>query len=648
MVTPSAEETRPRSSRPGWRLVMLTGMFLILFFLLFTRLWFIQVAAGKTYQTQASRQTVYQVSTQAPRGEIRDREGRLLATSRFVPAILVDRKQLPTDLVEDVQQQLSTMLDIPPGEIADAFETGGPRITIAEVDAETAYRVMERRRQLPGVVVELVPARVYPEGDVLAHVLGHIGRPSEEDVAERPEIDPNVIIGKAGVERTYDEFLQGDPGTVSYRINARNQVIRELREIPPTQGDTIYLTIDLEVQRELEEVLEGVIELSNEVKATDEDEIFLHTTERAAGMVLDPKTGEVIAMASYPDFDPSVFVGGLSQTEFESLNESQAFNNLVIQGEYAPASTFKAVGYVTALEEQMWPEDITVPGPEGTVECDGRIEFPFGDGSQEVLYDWYHPEDYGSLDLHTSLARSCNIYFWKVALRIWRDYQGTERENLLQNWARQMGFGSTSGIDLPFEHDGLVPDRALFEDLAAEGVIRNTGWQGGDLMNMAVGQGFMLSTPLQLANAYASIVNGGVVWKPHVVQSVRDASGTEVLSNDAEVVRRLDIDPATISMFRQDLTLIPSIGTAQGAFADFGPGLEQVGGKTGTTKGTDTRDPTALFVGVAPVDDPRYVVVVVVEEGGNGGRVAAPGVRRILQSLMGNTPTELVPGEESD
>ncbi len=154
---------------------MLTGLFLILFFLLFTRLWFIQVAAGKTYQTQASRQTVYQVSTQAPRGEIRDREGRLLATSRFVPAILVDRKQLPTDLVEDVQQQLSTMLDIPPGEIADAFETGGPRITIAEVDAETAYRVMERRRQLPGVVVELVPARVYPEGDVLAHVLGHIG-----------------------------------------------------------------------------------------------------------------------------------------------------------------------------------------------------------------------------------------------------------------------------------------------------------------------------------------------------------------------------------------------------------------------------------------------------------------------------------------
>ena len=186
----------------------------------------------------------------------------------------MDRKQLPTDQVEDVQQQLSTMLDIPPDEIADAFETGGPRITIAEVDAETAYRVMERRRQLPGVVVELVPARVYPEGDVLAHVLGHIGRPSEEDVAERPDIDPNVIIGKAGVERTYDEFLQGDPGTVSYRINARNQVIRELREIPPTQGDTIYLTIDLEVQRELEEVLEGVIDLSNEVKATDEDEIL--------------------------------------------------------------------------------------------------------------------------------------------------------------------------------------------------------------------------------------------------------------------------------------------------------------------------------------------------------------------------------------
>ena len=600
MVTPSAEETRPRTSRPGWRLVMLTGLFLILFFLLFTRLWFIQVAAGKTYQTQASRQTVYQVSTQAPRGEIRDREGRLLATSRFVPAILVDRKQLPTDRVEDVQQQLSTMLDIPPDEIADAFETGGPRITIAEVDADTAYRVMERRRQLPGVVVELVPARVYPEGDVLAHVLGHIGRPSEEDVAERPDIDPNVIIGKAGVERTYDEFLQGDQGTVSYRINARNQVIRELREIPPTQGDTIYLTIDLEIQRELEEVLEGVIDLSNEVKATAEDEYFLHTTERAAGMVLDPKTGEVLAMASYPDFDPSVFVGGLSQYEFEGLNESQAFNNLVIQGEYAPASTFKAVGYVTALEEQMWPEDITIPGPDGTVECDGRIEFPFGDGSQEVLYDWYHPDTYGSLDLHTSLARSCNIYFWKVALRIWRDYKGTERENLLQDWAREMGFGSTSGIDLPFEHDGLVPDRALFEDLAAEGVIRNTGWQGGDLMNMAVGQGFMLSTPLQLANAYASIVNGGVVWKPHVVQAIRDASGTEVLSNDAEVVRRLDIDPATISMFRRGPHPHPVDRDCPGSFRRLRPRFGAGGGQDRDDQGDRYQRPDRALCGGGP------------------------------------------------
>jgi penicillin-binding protein 2 len=422
---------------------------------------------------------------------------------------------------------------------------------------------------------------------------------------------------------------------------------------------------------------------------------------RAVGVVVDPNDGSILAMASYPEYDPSAFVDGLSQEQWESLGTVNAFQNFAVQGLYAPASTFKVVPYVLALEESYYPldrgvgdkevgeeadeteaaadsaattdataeeDDAPVPLQSDTDEysCSGEFKFRLSDGTVQTKRDWKWPQGHGPLDLHGALQASCDLYFWDMALRLWderSDESGVDKENLLQAYARDFGFGTATGVDLPFERDGLVPDRAWFreEQRAETGRVRADGpWVGGDLMDFAVGQGAMLSTPLQLANGYAAMVNGGTLWQPRVVDQIVDADG-EVIEDFARTpIRTVELDPRTVRMLRDDLREVVNNterGTARSAFADFGPNVELVGGKTGT--GEVIKAPrieafrqadNAFFVGVAPIDEPEYVVSVVVERGGSGGRVAAPVARQVLQYVL-NGPegvTELAPGLDAD
>ena len=430
---------------------------------------------------------------------------------------------------------------------------------------------------------------------------------------------------------------------------------------------------------------------------------------RSVGVVLDPNDGSILAMASYPAYDPSAFVDGLSQEQWESLGTVNAFQNFAVQGLYAPASTFKVVPYVLALEESYYPLDRGVgdkeigeeaSGADGEdssadsaaedtaattdatdqdeeslqpllsdtdeYSCSGEFRFPLDDGTVQTKRDWKWPQGHGPLDLHGALQASCDLYFWDLALRLWNersDESGIDKENLLQVYARSFGFGTPTGVDLPFERDGLVPDRAWFreEQRAETGRVRADGrWVGGDLMDIAVGQGAMLSTPLQLANGYAAMINGGTVWQARVVDQVVDADG-EVLEDYARAaLQTVDLDPRTVRMLRDDLRLVVNNterGTARSAFADFGPNVGLVGGKTGT--GEVIKAPrtekfrqvdNAFFVGVAPITAPDYVVSVVVERGGSGGRVAAPVARQVLQYLL-NGPdgvTEIAPGLDAD
>jgi penicillin-binding protein 2 len=284
------------------------------------------------------------------------------------------------------------------------------------------------------------------------------------------------------------------------------------------------------------------------------------------------------------------------------------------------------------------------------------------DGSPQVLRDWYYPRRFGWLNEHSALENSCNLYFYTVALGVWQAWKNTPLENVIQNEARALGFGAKTGIDLTGEAAGVVPDRALYESwkdrmlededaprlLTQDRLDAASPWYGGDLMNLAIGQGGIVATPLQVALAYAALANGGTVWQPYVVEQVRDASGRPLYVGEPTVISRLDIDPAHRQALLTDLNRVVTTGTARQAFQGFGPSLSRVGGKTGTGQSIESKDNHAWFAGIAPIDDPQYAVVVLLDEGGSGGAAAAPVARYVLQYLMGEELDPIEAGALAD
>jgi len=644
--------------RQAWRLTVIGIGFLALFGILALRLWYLQVSTIEDLLDTAESQQLSTVTIEAPRGDIYDRNGTPMAGTVAALRIVIDRKLVPEEREEDLIQNLAALLDTPGSAIRDVFEKNGvgARFTLGgEVSERTALFALEHIEDFPGLAIEPQPVRVYPLHEQAAHLVGYVGAPGETDL-RRPEITTRDRVGKFGIEGSYDGLLRGTPGRIIYRINARGQILGIVEETAPVPGGSVVSTIDLHVQTVLEAALIDGMSLS--VQRGD-DPI------RASGVVLDPSSGAVLAMASVPSFDPTLFADGtITQAEWESLSENAALNNFAIQGSYPPASTFKVVSYTLALERGIYPtieqeehEGRQDPTDPTSFWCDGDLQFP----NTPLLQDWTR---HGEVDIHTSLQGSCDNYYWGIALRVWLGRGDEWDENLLQDWARELGFGSRTGIDLPFEQSGLVPDREWFQYHQVEktGLVREEGgWSGGDVMNMAIGQGSLTATPLQLAAAYGALVNGGTFWAPRVVDHVVDIDGDIIFRNLPNVVRTIDIAPLTVESLKNDLhgVVAGPRGTSRTAFAEFcgssvRPGdcesLAQVGGKTGTAEirvalveGGEEID-TAWFVGVAPLDDPRYVVVVVIEEGGSGGAVAAPTARAILQFLMGETVTPIRSG----
>ncbi len=651
----------------GARITVLGMVFLGLFSVLALKLWTVQVTAATEYQVLAENNQVRVVETPAPRGEIHDRNGRLIAGTRSALAAVLDGALVPDEDdpgEPDFIQRLSTLSGIPAGEVSEAVASArnrADRITLVEeLTAEQALRLVEYAEDYPGVSVLPQPVRIYPEGALAGHMLGYIGDPNEDDIA-KPGISPTDRVGRAGVERQYDDQLRGTPGAIKYRIDAQQNVLEVIGEQPPAPGDNLVLTIDLDAQRVLESSLADGLQAARDVYDPEcsptEDP---RCPVRAVGVVLDVTDGSVVAMASVPGYDPNLFVDGVSQSEWDRLSALAVFNNFAIQGEYAPASTFKSVAYMLALEEGLFALEGDAQQHDASYFCDGQLEFRFTDGSPQVLNDWTS-SGHGGVDLHTGLQSSCDLYFWQIALNIWTNRQGTEGgtvpEDLLQQWARRFGFDEPTGIDLPFEQDGLIPDREWFERAQVESpeLVRDGPWTGGDVLNAVIGQGSVLVTPLQLANAYAAMVNGGTLWRPRVVDRVVDQEGRLVWENTPSAIDELDLAPQSVAFLRNDLEQVINgpAGTARGAFADFGPGIEEVGGKTGTAeviKGETAEEDvdTAVFTGVVPISDPQYVVVVVIERGGSGGQIAAPTARPVLQYLLTGEvgPEEIEVGAE--
>ena len=621
------------------RLAALGVAFVVLFSLLFTRLWFVQVASGTIYEAEASRQQLGAERTTAARGEIRDNRGVLLATSRIIPELIVERGKVAVEEEEQLIQQISALLDIPAVEVRSTLEQAGPvnEVSLGMVTPEQMAYVLTNSGDFTGVLIQDRPVRVYPEGSLLAHVVGYIGSPSPEDVAAAgPELDPNGTIGKFGVERFYDEYLQGERGTLLYRVDPQGRALGLEEELPAIQGDTVYLTLDSRLQRQVEFAVGEAMTLSRELEEGD--------PELAAAIVMDVTDGSIRALYSYPDFDPTLFVNRISTADYKALEERNVFTNLVIQGLYPPGSTFKAITWAAALNEGLFPRGLT--SPSGTINCEGELDLGIEDneGGQLAFTDSGH----GTTDLHTALGSSCNVYFWQVALTIWREYKNDpENEDILQQWARRFGLDEPTGIDLPFENGGRVPDRQLYEDWAAstQGSLllspdrfTEAIWRGGDVMAIAIGQGDVLATPLQMAVAFAALVNGGDVMQPRVVDRVISSDGQLVYDPGRSVARTIEFTSEHERFVREDLTRVTNAGgTAASAFSVM-QNPWQTGGKTGTAERDASEYDTAWFVGVTPIDNPRYVVAVMIVDGGIAGKVAAPAVRNIMQFLLPNEP----------
>jgi penicillin-binding protein 2 len=652
----------------GVRLGVIAAVFTLLFSVLTFALWSVQVVEGSTFAAQADNNQIKVVDTPAPRGEIRDAKGRLLAGTRPALAAIVDGGLIPrTDdpEMEQLIQRLSALGNMPVADVRTAIDDArsrGDRIILAShLTDEQVLTLVEYQENFPGITVEPQPVRTYPFGELASDVLGYIGRPNENDI-EKPEIGPTDTVGRAGVEREYDDDLRGTAGRIFYGVDAQRDVVDVVRDDPPQPGYSLELTVDVDVQAVLEESLLQGLEVARTAYGDPEcvpSDADPGCPVRAVGVVQNVNDGSIVAMASVPSYDPNIFVDGLTQDELDQLSGDGLFNNFAIQGSYPPASAFKAIAYVLALEEGIFPGPASSQTPDGGYFCDGQLEFAFTDGSQQVYNDWT-PVGHDVVDVHGALQTSCDLYFWEVALAIWRNREAAGgNENLLQEWSRQFGFDSETGIDLPFEQDGLIPDRAWFERAQREtpALVRTGPWTGGDVMNAVIGQGSVLVTPLQLANAYAAIVNGGTLYQPRVVRSITDQNGATVRINEPQVLNEIDLSPQTVAFFRRDLQQVVNgpRGTARSAFVEFGPNVEQVGGKTGTAeiiKGetADEDVDTAVFVGVAPITSPEYVVLTLIERGGSGGQIAAPTARRVLQYLVNgeSAMTPIVEGEEVD
>lgn len=658
-------------AKPTLRLTLLTAVTVILFAALFSRLWYLQVLAGDRYADLAESNAVRFVVLEAPRGRILAADGRELVHNRPAQTVSGDPRRLlgadglPKDArAAEVIEDVATVLGMQPEEVVEQLSTRrySPfrAVPIREdVAPEVTLFLDEHRERFPGIVTETLPARTYPHGTLAAHVLGYTREVSEEQLATERYADHRLgdLVGGAGLEDTYESWLRGEHGLQRLEVNAKGTVLGVVGTTPPERGNDLVTTLDLDLQAATEQALQEGMERARSFVHSGSGRRLPATA--GAAVVLDPRDGSVLAMASAPTFDPSVFVGGIGQADYDKVFDpddevdyGKPILNRAIQGQYAPGSTWKIVSGFAALRE-------------GQISPSTRISCP-------AVWGWgkrnWNSRSEGALDLADALMRSCDTFFYELSYNRWlaeqrrldADEPVTEAYH---DAATRFGFGAPLGVDLPDEKAGRVPGRAwkqayweqtretncarakdaapgsyvgqLYRELCEEGNV----WRGGDAVNASIGQGDVLVTPLQLATAFGAVANGGTVWQPHLGREVVSPADEQVWAHEPQAVSQLDIAPAHLAEIREgveDVVMSPR-GTGHGAFLrgenPFPLDQIRVAGKTGTAE-VNGKLPTAWFASYAPADDPRYAVAVVVEQGGGGSQTAAPIARDILAAAM--------------
>ena len=648
------------------RLTFLALLTVLVFALLLGRLWYLQVMAGERYVELAQGNAVRTVALVAPRGEIFDASGELLVGNEYVNVVSVQPSEIPDERRDAVYADLADLLGTTVADVEERIASATvsslrPKPVAVDVPEDLILYIWENQStRYPGVYAERLPQRRYPGGNLAAHVLGYTGEISSEEL-ESPAYEgyrAGEQIGWGGVERSYESALHGTEGLRDLEVDARNRVVRQINEVLPEPGADLHLTLDIATQQAAERALVKGLRLARRTPDTAEDRSGGTFAAPAGAVIVMRPTGEIVAVASYPAFDPSQFVGGVSSDYYASLldpDNHRPLLNRAVQSAYPPGSVFKPITASAALRNGFMTSHSTLPCPAAW------------DYNGATYRNWasYHM---GSMNLAESLEHSCDTVYYELARRMYTDEVNTDADvEYVTKEAHDWGLGQRLGVDLPSEAEGTVPGSAwrrdywertreetcaraeaaeegegkrLLEELCSEQGAR---WRGGDAVNMSIGQGDVQATPLQIVTAYAAIANGGTLYQPHIGSELRYANGS-VDKIASKKLGELPLGDSHLSVIRRGLEAVTKPGGTAGAvFGDF---PISTAGKTGTAEAGE-KQPFSWYAGYAPADDPQYVVVSVVEQGGGGSRVSAPIGRRVFEHLFDVPVSPMWPGEDT-
>lgn len=586
----------------GKRVFRLTIVVCALFFILLTRLWYLQVIASERLKELSESNRLRLVPVAAPRGAILDRNGAVLVsnTPSFSMAVI------PQD-VKDKEALLDTLarqLGLDRADLEERWEKGKgrakyyPIVLAPGITRDQVEFLEENRLRLPGLEIEMKPVRGYPGGLLAAHLLGYLGEISEDELSREGYRDYNLgdYVGKSGIERNWERYLHGADGGKQIEVDARGRFLRTMNETQPSPGNSVVLTIDKDIQESAEKAF----------------------ADRAgAAVAMDVRSGEILAFASNPAFDPALFAGRMPPDKWKAYldDKRRPLENKALKGQYPPGSTFKIITALAGLEAGLIDADTTVV-------CNGSHKVG---GS---TFRCWERRGHGTVNLKKALKESCDVYFYQLAERL-----GVDR---IAQQARQFGLGEPLGIGLENEKGGLIPTVAWKEKRFGK------KWYRGETLPVAIGQGYVLATPIQLASMISAVANEGTVYRPHLMKRIVDPDGKVLKEFAPEVIKRVSARPESYRLVKEGLLAVVNEPKGTGGAARLYE--VRVAGKTGTSQVVKQRDSRggvpyefrdhALFVAFAPFDKPEVAVAVIVEHGEHGGAAAAPIAGRMLRTYF--------------
>ncbi len=624
--------------RPALRWLVIGGFFLVLLVIILARLFVLQIVDYKTSVATVNSNSLRVTTIPATRGLILARDGKPLVDNVTTVEIRLSRAEAA--LYPPIKGALASLTGLSVKQINSdlsnpQYDPYQPAPILADAPPTEVEFIKLHPKEFPGVTVLNVATRTYPNGGALgAQILGYVGPITGEEIKQNPGAgyQTDSVIGKSGIEAYYERYLRGHDGTSTLEVNAYGDILGAVKTTNPTVGDSVVLNIDTGLQHALDGYLQSdILAVRSSVDPVSKQH---PPAINGAAIVMDPTTGAVLAMSSYPSFNLQSFVSGLSEATYQQLRSEGAFNNYAIQGLYTPGSTFKLITATAELQTGIFPAYKYIDDT-GTYKVPGCLQ-----GAHGCVFHDDDNEAAGEVDLSKALTVSSDYYFYNLGYLFWAN-QSKYGQTPIQNVAHEYGLDQYTNIDLPNETQGRVDSPAVRKILHAEApaAFPNVAWYTGDNIEMAFGQGTTALTPIEMTNAYATFANGGTRYEPEVAAAVINAHNQVVERYQPRVLGHVNLPASIRDPILQGLEGVvenPS-GTAYGAFhkvVDFSLASFPIAGKTGTATTSVNLEPDSWFVGFGPVATPKYVVLCVIDQGGYGADAAAPVVAETFNYLV--------------